>query len=75
MVNAFMESIMHIFNVSGIGCGNCVGKITKVIQELDESAMVTVDRAQGRVEVVSVESEENICQRIIDIGFPAVPGS
>ena len=73
MVNVFKENIMHIFNVSGIGCGSCVGKITKAIQELDESAKVTVDRAQGRVEVVSVESEEDICQRITDIGFPAVP--
>lgn len=64
---------MHIFNVSGIGCGSCVAKITKAIQGLDESAKVTVDRAHGKVEVVSVENEGDICQRITDIGFPAVP--
>jgi len=44
---------MFVFNVSGIGCGGCVSKITKAIQSLDSEAMVSVDRSAGKVSVES----------------------
>ncbi len=47
---------MFVLNLSGIGCGSCVSKITKAIQSLDSEAMISVDRAAGKV---SVESSEN----------------
>jgi copper chaperone len=56
-----------------MGCGSCVAKITKAIQQLDGEAAVRVDRAQGKVEVESAESLEAVCQVIADLGFPAVP--
>lgn len=64
---------MHAFQVSGMGCGSCVAKITKAIQQFDESATVTVDRPLGKVEVESAESAEAVCQVILDLGYPAVP--
>ncbi|MBE8590490.1 heavy-metal-associated domain-containing protein [Pseudomonas sp. MAFF 301449] len=44
---------MFVLNVSGIGCGGCVSKITKAIQSLDSEAMVSVDRSAGKVSVES----------------------
>ena len=64
---------MHVVKVSGMGCGSCVAKITKAIQQLDGEAAVRVDRTQGKVEVESAESVEAVCQVITDLGFPAVP--
>lgn len=64
---------MHVIKVEGMGCGSCVAKITKAIQQLDEGAAVRVDRAQGRVEVESAESLEAVCQVITDLGYPNVP--
>lgn len=64
---------MHVFNVSGMGCGSCVAKITRAIQQFDESATVRVDRPQGKVEVESAEPIEAVCQVITDLGYPAAP--
>lgn len=66
---------MHELNVSGIGCGSCVTKITKAIQGLDETASVSVNRAEGKVKVESAESMEAVCHVINELGFPAVPAS
>ena len=33
---------MFVLDVSGIGCGSCVSKITKAIQSLDSEATVSV---------------------------------
>lgn len=70
--HVWKESIMHVFDVSGMGCGSCVAKITKAIQQFDEHATVRVDRPQGKVEVESVESAEAVCQVITELGYPAV---
>lgn len=64
---------MHVVKVSGMGCGSCIAKITKAIQQLDGEAAVRVDRTQGKVEVESAESVDAVCQVITDLGFPAVP--
>lgn len=59
---------MHV-KVAGMGCGSCVAKITKAIQQLDGEAAVRVDCTQGKVEVESAESLEAVCQVITDLGF------
>ncbi|OOL33738.1 heavy-metal-associated domain-containing protein, partial [Pseudomonas sp. FSL W5-0299] len=51
---------MFVLDVSGIGCGSCVSKITKAIQSLDNEATVSVDRSAGKVSVESSESPEQI---------------
>lgn len=49
---------MFVLDVSGIGCGSCISKITKAIQALDNEAKVLVDRAAGKVNVESSENPE-----------------
>lgn len=64
---------MHELKVSGMGCGSCVAKITRAVQALDESACVSVDRAEGKVTVESRESVEEVCRVISALGFPVAP--
>ena len=61
---------MFVLDVSGIGCGSCVSKITKAIQSLDNEATVSVDRAAGKVSVESSESPEQIRKAVEAVGFP-----
>lgn len=62
---------MFSLNVSGMGCGSCVSKITKAIQTLDQDARVEVDRAAGKVTVESTESAESIRELIQELGYAA----
>ncbi|WP_273649747.1 heavy-metal-associated domain-containing protein [Pseudomonas aeruginosa] len=63
---------MFSLNVSGMGCGSCVSKITKAIQTLDHDARVEVDRAAGKVTVESTESAESIRELIQELGYAAL---
>lgn len=62
---------MFVLNVSGIGCGSCVSKITKAVQSLDSAAAVSVDRAAGKVSVESIESPERVRAAVEALGFPS----
>ncbi len=62
---------MFVLDVSGIGCGSCVSKITKAIQSLDSEATVSVDRAAGKVNVESIESPERVRAAVETLGFPS----
>ncbi|WP_283182313.1 MULTISPECIES: heavy metal-associated domain-containing protein [unclassified Pseudomonas] len=62
---------MFVLDVSGIGCGSCVSKITKAIQSLDNEAMVSVDRATGKVSVESNKSPEQVRKTVEALGFPS----
>ncbi len=62
---------MFSLNVSGMGCGSCVSKITKAIQTLDQDARVEVDRVAGKVTVESTESAESIRELIQELGYAA----
>lgn len=62
---------MFVLDVSGIGCGSCVSKITKAIQSLDNEATVSVDRSTGKVSVESSESPEQIRKAVEALGFPS----
>ena len=62
---------MFILDVSGIGCGGCVSKITKAIQSLDNKATISVDRSAGKVSVESSESSEQIRKDVEALGFPS----
>ena len=62
---------MFVLEVSGIGCGGCVSKIIKAIQSLDNKAMVSVDRAAGKVNVESNESPERVRAVVDALGFPS----
>lgn len=62
---------MFVLDVSGIGCGSCVSKITKAIQSLDNEATVSVDRSAGKVSVESSESQEQLRKAVEALGFPS----
>ncbi|MDX1717466.1 MAG: heavy-metal-associated domain-containing protein [Anderseniella sp.] len=62
---------MFVLQVSGMGCGSCVSKITKAIQAVDETAKVEIDRAAGKVSVDSQEPAESIRKVIQDLGYTA----
>lgn len=62
---------MFVLEVSGIGCGGCVSKITKAIQSLDNQATVSVDRSLGKVHVESNESPERVRSIVEALGFPS----
>ncbi|MDR8387535.1 heavy-metal-associated domain-containing protein [Pseudomonas sp. JL2] len=63
---------MFVLDVSGIGCGSCVSKITKAIQSLDNEATVSVDRSAGKVSVESSESPEQVRKAVEALGFPSL---
>ncbi|MDT4854933.1 Heavy-metal-associated domain protein [compost metagenome] len=61
---------MFVLEVSGMGCGSCVSKITKAIQAADSEAKVTVDRAAGKVSVESVIAAERVSELVQALGYP-----
>lgn len=60
---------MFVLQVSGMGCGSCVNKITKAIQALDQAAKVEIDRAAGKVSVDSKQAVESIREVIQELGY------
>jgi copper chaperone len=61
---------MFILEVSGIGCGSCVSKITQAIQAVDASAQVAIERAAGKVSVESLASPTQISTLLQALGYP-----
>lgn len=61
---------MFVLEVSGMGCGSCVSKITKAIQAADGNAKVTVDRAAGTVSVESGIEAERVGELVQALGYP-----
>jgi copper chaperone len=62
---------MFVLDVSGIGCGSCIRKITNAIQSLDNKATVSVDRDTGKVNVESNETPERVRAVVEALGFPS----
>lgn len=61
---------MFVLEVSGMGCGSCVNKITKAIQAADGDAKVIVDRAAGTVSVQSNIEAERVGALFQALGYP-----
>ncbi len=61
---------MFVLEVSGMGCGSCVSKITKAIQAADGDAKVIVDRAAGTVSVDSSIEAERVGELVQALGYP-----
>ncbi|MES2687563.1 MAG: heavy-metal-associated domain-containing protein [Pseudomonadota bacterium] len=61
------------FNVQGMTCGHCERAVTQAVQTVDPQAEVRIDRASGRVDVVSGEPREAIAAAIAEEGYSVTP--
>lgn len=60
------------FKVEGMSCQHCVRAVTQAIEDLDPSAEVTVDLADGRVDVAAAsQPREAIRLAIQEAGYRA----
>ena len=59
-------------SVPSIGCASCIETITKAIQSVDSSAMITGDAAAKSIEVTSQLTETQIRNLIQDAGHQAI---
>lgn len=57
------------FNVQGMTCGHCERAVTQAVKSVDPTAEVKIDRATGKVDVVSSEPHEAIARAITEEGY------
>jgi copper chaperone len=60
-------------NVQGMTCGHCERAVTEAVKTVDPQAEVRIDRASGRVDVVSDKSREAIAAAITEEGYSVTP--
>ncbi|MEM9568093.1 MAG: heavy-metal-associated domain-containing protein [Cyanobacteria bacterium P01_E01_bin.34] len=58
------------FTVPKLACQVCVGKVTKALQELDNSATVAADPSTKLVTVTSDLPEPNLREALTAAGYP-----
>jgi copper chaperone len=61
------------FDVSGMTCGHCEKAVTQAVRQIDPQAQVSIDRSQGRVDVVSSQPREVLAKAIADEGYRVAP--
>lgn len=59
--------------VEGMGCGHCVGAVTRAVQGLDPAAAVHVDLQAGTVEAHTRSDAEAVSRAITEAGYDAQP--
>ena len=66
----FSKTEIMEFNVSGMSCGGCEGKITKALNEISGVKKVTASASDGTV-IVKVKGVESqvISDKITSVGF------
>ena len=58
------------FNVPDMSCGHCVGAITKVIQQIDVDAKISVDLPAKKVSVETAQSRQTVADALAEAGYP-----
>ena len=61
---------MYQLTVEDMSCGHCVGRVTKAVQGIDETATVTIDLPTKRVRIDSDADLERIVAAIDAVGYP-----
>lgn len=61
---------MFEFDVAGMSCGHCVGRVTEAIRQADPAARVEVDLATGKVRVETSRNRETVVRALTDAGYP-----
>ncbi len=57
------------FNVQGMTCGHCEMAVKRAVLQLDPSAQIEIDRAQGTVAVESQQPREALAHAIAGEGY------
>lgn len=60
-----------LFEVEGISCGECSGKIQQALVAVDPTARVEVDVDAGRVRVEGLLRKEQALEALEGAGYPA----
>jgi copper chaperone len=66
---------MHHFVVKGMTCHHCKMAVTTALQEVDQTAQVQVDLAQGQVTVESQSPATRLQAAIEDAGYEVTQAS
>ena len=64
--------MQQILNVQGMTCGHCERAVTDAVKGVDPKAVVTIDRASGKVEVESESAREALAMAIAEEGYSVV---
>lgn len=64
---------MYELHVENMGCGSCVAKISKALQELDQNVVVEIDRIKQRARIQTDETLDAVCTLLAELGYPARP--
>jgi copper chaperone len=59
----------EVFTVQGMTCGHCEKAVTTAIKLVDPQAVISIDRAQNRVEVSSTQPRESLAAAIREEGY------
>ena len=57
------------FQVQGMTCGHCEMAVKRAVLQLDPTAQIQIDRAQGKVEVESQQPREALAHAITAEGY------
>jgi copper chaperone len=65
---------MQTYRVGGMTCDGCVKAVTRAIQRLDPGAAVTVDLANGKVDVDGTLAKDAVQRAVEGAGFTVAIG-
>ena len=57
------------FHVTGMTCGHCERAVKAAVQQVDPQAVVTIDRAANRVDIVRTANRLALAQAIKEEGY------
>jgi copper chaperone len=57
------------FDVQGMTCGHCEKAVIQAVKSLDPAAEVKIDRAAGKVEVLTEQPREAVVHAITEEGY------
>ena len=58
------------FDVEGMSCGHCVGRVTEAVKQADPAAKVEVDLTTHKVRVESGADRQTIAEALTQAGYP-----
>lgn len=59
----------QVFQVQGMTCGHCERAVQQAVSAVDAQAQTTIDRASGKVVIVSDSPRQALVQAIQEEGY------